>query len=317
MDKRALGRKGRLAGTALWLTLLGSALSAPLCAEVYQWRDADGRLHFGDEPPQDSTAEDLSKRYDNTLPFSLNFRTVDYALPPSLRNQLSTSVRKIFSIYKQALGVTYSPEQDFDIVLYGDEAAFRDYQRRKAPQLENPIGFYSGLENQITALAVNNIDALTALITHECSHAVSASHGRYTPIWLNEGLAEYFSRLHIYGLTAEVPVAPRWLSTLRRRGYDRRAPDMTEHLNALPPAWQQANGPDHESYALSWSLVYFLMDSRQGRTIIRQLLDRVQGSPLPVRDSAGFIAQRWDGGLAAFTRDWQKWLASADGSHRY
>lgn len=30
-----------------------------LCAEVYQWTDAEGRVHFGDRPPQEAKAREL------------------------------------------------------------------------------------------------------------------------------------------------------------------------------------------------------------------------------------------------------------------
>lgn len=314
MDKRNLVGKGRTVAATLFLSV---ALCGVAGAEIYQWRDSQGRLHFGDEPPAGGKAENLTEQYDYSLPFSLNFETVDYSLPPKLRNDLGIAVKKIFAIYKQALGVEYEPERDFSILLYGNEQAFREHQREVAPRLENPIGFYSSETNRITALAVPDTRALVALITHECSHAVSASRNRYVPIWLNEGLAEYFSHLRVYGLTAEVPVARHWLSTLRRRGYHRDAPELTRYLNALPPAWQEANGPESLSYALSWSLVYFMMDSPQGRDILRALLERAKNTPLPLLDSAGFIGQRWEGGLDAFSRQWQQWLASADGKHRY
>lgn len=314
MDKRNLVGKGRAVATTLFLSV---ALCGTAAAEVYQWRDNQGRVHFGDEPPAGGQAENLSEQYDYSLPFSLEFETVDYSLPPTLRNDLGVAVKKIFAIYKQALDVEYQPERDFSILLYGNEQAFREHQREVAPRLENPIGFYSSESNRITALAVPNTRALTALITHECSHAVSASKNRYVPIWVNEGLAEYFSRLRVYGLTAEVPVARHWLQTLRQQGYHRDAPNLIRHLNALPAAWQQANGAQNLSYALSWSLVYFMMDSPEGRRILRALLERARSTPLPLVDSTGFIDQRWDGGLDDFTRHWQQWLADADGKHRY
>lgn len=34
-------------------------LPLQLCAEVYQWTDAEGRVHFGDRPPQEAKAREL------------------------------------------------------------------------------------------------------------------------------------------------------------------------------------------------------------------------------------------------------------------
>lgn len=312
MDWRTLVRKGPTLAALLFLTAAGSA-----GAEVYKWRDDDGNLHFGDEPPSSTRSEDLSERYNTELPFALKFETVNYALPGDLRNRLSVTVKKIFAIYREALNLEYDPKRAFRIVLHGNRSTFRGYQQRHAPRLENPAGFYNGATNQITALAVENKRALTALITHECSHAVSASGDTYVPIWLNEGLAEYFSRMRVRGRTAEIPLARRFLRTLKRRNFHRDPPDLREHVNATPDAWQQANGADNLSYSLSWSLVYFLMDSEQGRALVRTLLQRARTSPLPLRDSAAVIERNWEGGLAGLTRAWQQWLRDAEGQHRY
>lgn len=43
---------------AVVLTVLG-CLSFGLSAEVYQWTDAQGRVHFGDRPPQAAKAREL------------------------------------------------------------------------------------------------------------------------------------------------------------------------------------------------------------------------------------------------------------------
>lgn len=40
--------------------LLAVLASMPVKAEIYQWRDADGRLHFGDKKPTHLEAEEVS-----------------------------------------------------------------------------------------------------------------------------------------------------------------------------------------------------------------------------------------------------------------
>lgn len=39
------------------LLLASLILSQPGFAEIYRWRDKDGKLHFSDQPPEQSTAE--------------------------------------------------------------------------------------------------------------------------------------------------------------------------------------------------------------------------------------------------------------------
>lgn len=305
-----MGRKRRLAGCAIGcLILLAGSASA---SGIYQWRDEQGRVHFGDQPREH--AEDLSARYQQTLPFEIVIEGVDYAVPPALHDRLATAVKRIFSIYRQDLGVSYSQEREFRIRIHGSEASFRTYQQRVAPALENAAGFYNANSNQITTWALPDERALLSLIIHECSHAIAGADSHRIPAWLNEGLAEYFELLELHGLSADIPLNPHWLKVLRRHRYGERHGKLLALMRAPYPDWYAANGPDNLSYAASWSLVWYLMDSRAGRQLLGTLLKAPYRSH---HDSERLINQHWPGGLAALERQWQHWLDRADGKHRY
>lgn len=310
MDQRAVERKGRLAGCAATLILVAGVAHAG----VYQWRDADGRVHFSDAPPTHAPSNNLSAQYDFSLPFEIVIDGIDYRIAASVRERLTSHVRKIFAIYKQALQIDYPQTREFRIVIYGSELEYRRYQRQVAPILENAAGFYNSRTNQITTWGMDD-RPLLRLITHEVSHAISASHGRFVPTWLNEGLAEYFEQIDVAGLGARVPVSTHWLAVLKRRQWHRQPPDLRHVLDAPHQDWYAANGPDQLSYATSWSLVWFLMDSAPGRELVRELLATPQ-QPDQVNTSR-LIAARWPGGLPAFTDAWRQWLGKADGSHGY
>ena len=318
MGKRYLvgKRPAALAAAGLSLLLASASLSA---SGIYQWRDADGKLHFGDAPPEHEEAADLSSQYDNRLPFDITIEGVGYGLPNALRDRIAVSVRKIFTIYQQSLGVSHNTEKEFRIVIYGSEAAYLAYQRQVAPLLTESSAFYNGQNNQITTWGMRE-DALLQVIIHECSHAIFGGQKRWIPTWLNEGLAEYFEPMRVFGLGAEVPAQSYWLRTLRQAGYHRAAsPNLTRYLNAAHQDWYTANNGDSTlSYATSWSLVYFLMESDRGRQLLTALLDRTLKTPVPLLDSAGFIDQRWPGGLDALQTEWQQWLAATEADrHRY
>ena len=319
MDHRTVGRERRtvtgssgfLSGALLLLWL--APVMAP-ASSLYRWQDADGRWHFSDRVPEQQQVDDLSERYRQPDAPDIRIETRDYALSPALRQRLELSITRIFAIYRQALAVSPATDTPFDILLYGDAEAYRAYARATAPQLENPAGFFNGQTGRITALALPDHDALLRLITHECSHAISATQGGYVPIWLNEGLAEYFSQLQLYGMAADVPVADHWLRQLRQQPL---APDtLRRTINAAPRDWQAAAGNGY-SYAVSWSLVWFLMDSAEGRTLLRALLARVADDPRPLMHSAEFIDHHWPGGFSALEQAWRQWLPRAHGRHRY
>lgn len=281
---------------------------------LYRWQDSGGRWHFSDRAPAQQTAEDVAASYRQPDAPDIRIETRDYTLPLRLQQRLEVTITRIFNIYRQTLGVATPTDQPFEIMLYGDADAFRAYQREVAPRLENPAGFFNGQTGRITALALPDHDALLRLITHECSHAISAHQGGYVPIWLNEGLAEYFSQLQIYGLTAEIPVASHWLTQLRHTPPGPGA--LRSNVDARPDAWQAQAGQGR-SYALSWSLVWFLMDTAEGRQLIRELLARVADDPRPLVNSSAFIDDHWPGGFVALEQAWLQWLPRAAGRHRY
>ncbi|MBQ0753772.1 MAG: DUF4124 domain-containing protein [Gammaproteobacteria bacterium] len=336
MDQRDLGKQRRLPIRTIalvTLTLLvnvslntdvNAAGAYPLASGVYQWRDEQGRVHFGDAPNPEHNAKNLSADYDFSLPFKLVIEGIGkangktYRIPPKVEQSLGAYVSKIFTIYQQALDLEYPQTREFRIEIYGTEQAYRAYQQTVAPVLENSAGFYNPATNQITTWGMP-AGQLQRLITHECSHAISASHGQYVPVWLNEGLAEYFEEMQVSGLGAQVPVSRQWLYVLKRRGYASSSASSTADLRAVIDSphnlWYTANGADGVSYATSWSLVWFLMDSKQGRSIIAELLN-TQHSPLG-SSSSQFIERRWPGGFDRFSKDWQHWLRDAAGTHRY
>jgi hypothetical protein len=281
---------------------------------IYQWRDAEGRLHFGDQPPETAVSENLSERYSNTLPFEIIIDGIGYQVPVPLRDKLATSVVKIFAIYRQALDIQYADAREFRIMIYGSEAEFRQYQKRVAPVLENAAGFYSTANNQITTWAIPNEQALLRLIIHECSHAISAASAHNIPTWLNEGLAEYFEQLHLHGLSAEVPLNRHWLQALRQSRFNQDPEWLASIVSAPHQRWYAANGPENMAYAASWSLVWYLMDSTDGRKLISRLLTSAHPDE---HASRRLIDRHWPGGFIALEQSWRRWHQHAKGKHRY
>ena len=65
--------------TRLALVLTMSAISAlalialPASAEIYKWKDKDGKTHFSDMPPNDAEATPISRRVKSTKPAITDF----------------------------------------------------------------------------------------------------------------------------------------------------------------------------------------------------------------------------------------------------
>ncbi len=311
MGERHLGRKRHLA--VITAALLISLFSPLTAGTIYRWVDDQGNVHFGDNPPDKNRASDLSADYDFSLPFRVLIEGIQYEVPVSLQQRLEVHVSKIFSIYRHALAIEYSPSQDFQIHLYGDPFAYQAHQREVAPVLENAAGFYNPETNRVSARVTSDLADLLRLVTHECSHAVTMQNGGNVPIWLNEGLAEYFAALNVYGLTAEVSVTGRWLYMTRNLSMS--LDDFRTLLDASYQSWYRNDGGVGRSYGPSWAITFFLMESATGRALIKDILAmQTSGSPVA---SSSIIEQRWPQGMAGLHYSWQRWLEGTIAPHRY
>jgi hypothetical protein len=96
-------------------------------------------------------------------------------------------------------------------------------------------------------------DRLEADLRHEVTHALLHASGRRIPLWLDEGLAEYFETSAWAGSVNPAHVAA--LSVSVGQGW---RPDL-DRLSRLKDLWQVR--PD--DYRESWLWVHYLMHSSE------------------------------------------------------
>lgn len=291
------------------------ACSQANSSEIFQWRDANGRLHFGDTPPVSGEARNLSSDYASaTLPFELHIEGVGYSIPPDLRQKIELSISKTFAILRQSLNIDYQDARDFRVVIYGSHQAFRQYQQQVAPILHLASGFYSSNNNQITTYNLGDHRQLLSLLTHEAVHAILQSAQLQIPIWLHEGLASYLENLELHGLSADVPASRHALHLLLRKPLNEAQHRIL--LSAEQPQWLVLNGADNYAYSVSGSTVFFLMDSSQGRELLRYLLT----GHSTAHSNLGLFDQHWPGGFSQFHQQFSQWLQNTHRQlpkHRY
>ena len=79
-------------------------------------------------------------------------------------------------------------------------------------------------------------------------------------------------------------------------------------MSAPQEAWL---GPDSQRlYALSWSLVHFLLQTPEGRGALGFTLQQASTHSCGSYDASRFLAQAYPGGGVALQRDWARWLGS-------
>ncbi len=286
-------------------------------AEIYQWVDDNGKLHFGDKPPPEigQAVTDLTDRYAIDRNFDVLIVPHDYQMGLDVKTKVTVAVSKIFSIY--AADFTMRPDTDarLEIHIYGLENEFRALTRERGLQIENASGFYAPRENTIHVWKNRNLDRLLEVLTHEASHTIMHHQIGRVPMWINEGLAEYFETMEVFGQTVVVRPNEHWIETVNRR-VRRDGMPISNYLAMTRDQWYEFNGEDGLAYAFAWSVIFFLMSSEPGIATIHSVLQHYKQGGEEGADT--LIAAAYPGGLEAFEEAWSYWAMYGKRTpHRY
>lgn len=145
-----------------------------------------------------------------------------------------------------------------EVNLFRGKSSYVAYLRPRVPEgASRPALFVQG--NDMGRVYVYRRWGFEQDVRHECTHAVLHNALPYVPLWLDEGLAEYF----------EVPADQRpsgnpHLSELKRRVLFGWSPDL-KRLETLGSLTDMGAG----EYRESWAWVHFLL---HGPPEVRQVL---------------------------------------------
>ena len=141
---------------------------------------------------------------------------------------------------------------------------------------ENTAGVYSPTLKQLLIWNLPDTDQVFATVRHEGFHQYFDSLVGESPIWLNEGLAEYFetSEYRNSRLVDGIPHA----GNLARLRASPGSLGSWEEFVGLDPAAFMSQAP--WNYARAWLLAHWLMTDPAGQPILKALLDRlIAGEP--------------------------------------
>jgi hypothetical protein len=186
----------------------------------------------------------------------LVFHSVGFDLPTDHRLVRELSAER--DDVHRTLGLPYTTEP-IHVHLFRDPTAYGEYLEKHFPSVPTRRAFFVRTDTQLTVYA-HWSDRVAEDLRHEVAHGYLHATGLELPLWLDEGLAEYFevprghaglNRPHLQ-LLADMMQLDGW------------RPDLAK-LEELTDAAQM----DQRHYAESWAWVYFLLESEPQR---RELL---------------------------------------------
>ncbi len=191
-----------------------------------------------------------------------------------------------------------------DVYLFRDQQVYQQYMRRYFPQVTAHRAMFIKTNSPGNVFAFLSPEFAVDL-RHECTHAILHAKLPLVPLWLDEGLAEYF----------EVPAAERafdhpHLAAIRRGLLWRRVPSV-KRLESLTSLAQM----DVTEYREAWAWVHFMLHGppvakQQLLFLLSELSRHVPPPPL-----SGLLADHVAGVEKQFVQHFRSWTRSAAGGH--
>ncbi|MFV0445864.1 MAG: DUF1570 domain-containing protein [Planctomycetaceae bacterium] len=172
----------------------------------------------------------------------------------------------------QELGVPPG-EREVVVYLFADRERYAAYMRKHHPDLPARRAFFIGTPKELAVYAHWGEHVLVDL-RHEYTHGLLHAAVGNVPIWLDEGIAEYFE----VGRDTPGSVNPEHLGRLVQATQHGWRPDL-QRLEQL----EQVDDMQREDYQEAWAWVHYLLnEDPAGPQLISGYLNELRRGQVPV-----------------------------------
>jgi hypothetical protein len=256
-----------------------------------------------DEPPR----AELEK---NNNDFKIYIKLHNLSLGANIQSQIYWGTWLMLQLYQNSFELSFPSGFSFHLVLFNTFDQYQSYSKKQI----SAAGYYDRKRAEAVLWTQPHIKNMLPVIFHESHHAILRGHFKNIPKWINEGLSEYFEGLKIS--SNRVRVAPQFRKDIKIKMWLREnsLPQLTSFFDIPDCKWQNEK-KDRESVppAIAWSLVYFLMESKDRRDILKAMLQDLKTNQK--RSAQQLIHLHYPGGLENFEHEWRVWIVQSRRSH--
>ena len=228
-------------------------------------------------------------------------------------------VTRIFDTYKESFGFEYPDDYKIKITIFADKDNFIAYQKKQGKKSLASSAYYSVRFREAVVYwkkyskKTDDAKKMVGTVYHEASHMLLMTKVPRVPLWINEGLAEYFDGLNVFGDNRRVYLnkhSQRWLTRWAKKGLPI---GFEEYLSLSRSKWYKFDEKIkdcHAAYIIGYSLVYFMMSRSNTETVLKELLweFKRQGEKA---NSVNVVNIHYPGGCERFEQIWHKWILRA------
>lgn len=228
-----------------------------------------------------------------------------------IRSAIESVFPRILSICIEELGMQFDDEVSLNIRIIDELSAFEDYKNQNSDLHYAVEGYYAVEDDSIVVWGNDARQKMVATIYHEGTHAMLRREFDSVPSWIDEGLAEYFEGFRVHE-TSTVALSPQYNDGWAKRFlYEGQLIPLAEYLQLTNHEWVVLDQESrHVPRIMAWSLISYLMSSREGRHALRRYIQAIRkASPTEAMATAyQELDSAYRGGVANLERDWKSWI---------
>ncbi|MEM9444082.1 MAG: DUF1570 domain-containing protein [Verrucomicrobiota bacterium] len=246
----------------------------------------------------------------------ITIKAYDFELDDRTRRDLELGLANVFTFFHYRFRIGYHLPFHMKVNMFKDGAQFDAFFNE--PGIHRRVaGRYTFRTKEVSVHWTGSRDKVISTAIHETSHRVLGAAIRSTtcPMWLNEGLAEYFGQGRASGNNVVIKPNTYQERLLRDALRNGSLPALKEHVNLHIIAWQGGN--TQLNYAIAWSMVSLLMSSNQGKALIQKILHELAYDRPSTFDSVLAFDKHYKGGLTYFEKEWHKYIEGRKKSISY
>jgi len=278
---------------------------------IFRWTDKNGQVHFSDNKPKQHTSQEVTERYaSRTQFFRMLLASPEQGLPTLLEEQLQRDVNAIYGYLSDRMALQHLRQVDLNLTVFNTAAGFESYRQVHAPSLNSVSGFYTSLNNEAVVMQQHHDQQTRAIARHEATHVINAGLFGHSPIWFNEGIAEYFEGYTYAELKNNItPSKDYYVKHLSALLASNQLLSLTEYLQLSETEWRSRE--QKTMYGMAWSIIYLLQGHQEGEQLMSTLMAQMAETPCNAIDAVNFWQKNYPGGLAAFESRWRIMLLSS------